>query len=460
MNVDNFVREFKEIFICDRNLEYILNYSRELVTNKYLPETTGNINFEDGYYKKILQNSQDEIFSNYIDTALQEFKKNKTGNLQIPLMVLNKVAIDNIVKNIEKDIKIKKQEIKIPNEDQKEIKNDFKKINTDTKLKPYIPPKKQDTEQITEKITEKIIEKISEQITEQSTKQSIEQNTEQEKNKKYNSSNLIKQKLENTKYKHIKKFDLISNYFEIESEDTIFTGGKYDYELNIQNLKTISVKNFNILCDFYNITETNNKFYLIESKNKILINIPTGYYTSEELSIIMTELLNSESVNKQGYTVEKDKIKNRFTIKCKRMFNFSIQFIKNQELENGTSYLSSLNKIIGFKNYNYNNGSFFVGEQTPKVCFEKLYIKLFLDDKEVFMFKSSKTFTYFINIPIDMEKFRGRFCKYYQNDIFELDENENLSKLSFEIYTDESKIVPITDKLTFDTTILLEYFEY
>jgi hypothetical protein len=137
-----------------------------------------------------------------------------------------------------------------------------------------------------------------------------------------------------------------------------------------------------------------------------------------------------------------------------------MEFEKTQESETETSYLSSLNKILGFKNYNYNNGSFFVGEQTPKACFEKLYIKLFLNDKEVFMFKSSKTFTYFMNIPIDMEKFRGRFCKYYQNDIFELDEHENLNKLSFEIYTDESRIIPVTDKLTFDTTILLEYFEY
>jgi hypothetical protein len=240
----------------------------------------------------------------------------------------------------------------------------------------------------------------------------------------------------------------VSNLVQFSSAYSSFKVGTYTFDYSIDNIKRLSLSSMSLVCNIYNITETNNKFLFTEDNVKSTITIPIGYYNTVSLAECLQGLLTQASPNKLEYNVNFSKIKNKIYIQTSDTFN--IEFPQSDFL--------SLNRILGFTKEQYMNNNIYVAESHPcSNVFDKLYMKVFLDDKEVSQVTMSySNFTFFETLYLDLD---NQFSKcihipFQFADTFDVEENLSVSQISFEFWaTQEHKMKHFLD---FDIILNIE----
>jgi hypothetical protein len=219
----------------------------------------------------------------------------------------------------------------------------------------------------------------------------------------------------------------------------------------------------------YNINEYNNKMYLIEQNNKILITIPVGYYSVDQLLIVMSTLFNNASINKNKdykFYANLNTIKNKIYFGCelndrekfKRNVVFGMSFIY-EKYPKSNQRVSSLHEILGFEKSEYINNTTYVTENPPNTCiFEDLYVKMFINDMELKKYNTSdSSFSYYQCLNLNMGGDFGKMVRFSQEDhpydIYNKD--YTINSIGFEFYNSNMNI--INTPVRFDTTFSFEY---
>ena len=193
----------------------------------------------------------------------------------------------------------------------------------------------------------------------------------------------------------------------------------------MKNIKSVNLDNIQIKCNLYNITENNNKFYLIEQDSKILVSIPVGNYNLDSLLSCISESINDVSINaNKGYVykVFNNRFKNKVCFLCDlvdkdkilRPVTFGLSF------SNAKSNNKPLYKMLGFNKIEYTNSTLYIAEDFHNInIYDELYVRLYIDGKELQKYEtSSKDFSFFEKINLDMEKdFGKRVCISFENPI-------------------------------------------
>lgn len=265
-------------------------------------------------------------------------------------------------------------------------------------------------------------------------------------------------------------FDLIQTHsHQFCSEDSIFTNANYLFKFSLNNAKSIHLDNIKIKCYMYNINEHNNKFHLIEQSSKTLITIPIGYYDINTLLNTISNVLNYKSVNKNKDYVYKayiNTIKNKVCISCETSKD-TTDALQTKNILFGISFgnTSRLSNILGFYKDEYFNNNMYMAETHPNInIYDEIYLRLYLNNKEVRRYSSSKkNFYYFQIFDLDMVKSFSKniIFDYNKNNenissVFEItQDNLDINELSIEFYDTNTNI--INDNIFFKCTITFEY---
>ena len=274
--------------------------------------------------------------------------------------------------------------------------------------------------------------------------------------------------LKNVEKYESQEIELSTVFHHLFSKHAVVQSGRYNYGLNIENVESINLDSINILYNMYNINEYNNKMYLIEQNNKVLITIPVGYYSIDQLLIVMSTLFNNASINKnKDYKFHSNlhKIKNKIFFSCelnekekfKRNVVFGMSFIYDKYPKNDKR-VSSLQEILGFEKSEYINNTTYVTENPPNICiFEDLYVKVFVNDIELKKYNTSdSSFSYYQCLNVITDSDFGRVMRFPQGyspyDIY--NENYIINTISFEFYNSHMNI--INTPIRFDTVLSID----
>jgi len=191
----------------------------------------------------------------------------------------------------------------------------------------------------------------------------------------------------------------------------------------------------------YNINEYNNQFAIYENDNHILINIPIGYYKIEELVNTIEILLNKMSINKYRYKVFHDHFKNKVFFTCTSRDEIPVNFIL---LFQNRDIYTPLHKMLGFKLLEYSGNNIYVSENHAKEnIFDNIYIRMFLDNKEVCKYIMSNGCSYFecFNLNYGNHFGKGFDIKNEEIDAFDMFENIDCKNISIEMMDAEGKMI-------------------
>lgn len=246
---------------------------------------------------------------------------------------------------------------------------------------------------------------------------------------------------ENDHFEDLEDNDLNFTLKHFLSEDADFKFGRYYYKYILKNVKSLSLHSIKITCNIYNINEYNNKFYILYENTRKLINIPIGYYSMSNLLQCLNKLINNIENQDSNLKIEvsqmvevyKDNIKNKIIFASKILQQFGIYFIPN----NKNIYNNyTLQEILGFKNIEYINNSYYISEKHPiNNIYDDLYLKIFINDKELHKYNTTKdNFSYYEVVSIDMDKLFGKSITYKPNNIdpYDIYENININTISFQ----------------------------
>jgi hypothetical protein len=270
-----------------------------------------------------------------------------------------------------------------------------------------------------------------------------------------NTSN-ITNKSNEINIKNNKNNEIMTSYHLI-SNDSYFENGTYKFKVECDKIKSINLIRFWMQCNMYNINEYNNKFYIYENDYKITINIPIGYYKIEELVNTIEILMNKFSINKLKYKVFRDQFKNKVFFTCFTRDDIPLNFILMFENQN---LYTSLNKILGFKLLEYSGNNIYVSENhVQENIFDNIYLRLFLDDKEVCKYIMSNGSSYFECFNLNYGNYFGKGfdIKNEDMDAFDMFENINCNEISIELVDIEGKL--LLKPIEFHIVIGLECLE-
>ena len=170
-------------------------------------------------------------------------------------------------------------------------------------------------------------------------------------------------------------------------------------------------------------------YRLIANGVQLDITIPIGYYSLEDIQIVINNLLNKQSNN--NYKLHLDKHKYRLMITSNYPFN--IKFAEG---------IGSLKQLLGFKMAEYMTSNMYIAENAPlNTLFDHLYLKIFINHHELPRITSPKNnFNYFQGFSIKYEEFFGKNY-YYENrfaEPFDIYEQINLDSLSLELWLENN----------------------
>jgi hypothetical protein len=382
---------FLNIFISEKNSVYLFDIIISKIINIY-PQFKNIIITNLNQYKSNLIDLQNYIFKDYFYKLYNN--TNQTGNVDLEeiLISLNQITIKHF-------------EIIL-------IQNLQQKSSQQSPSQPLQQPQQQLPQPQQLSLQQPLQQPL--QQTQQLSLQQPQQPLQQSQSK---TSNL--------------QFDL-KHFF---SEDADFKYGKYYYKYSLKNIKSLSLQSIKIVCNIYNINENNNNFYILYENKKQLISIPIGYYSINDLVKCLNKLLKNEEFQ---IIVYKDNIKNKIIFKCEFIARsitniFSIHFMSgNSNIYNNYS----LSEILGFKETDYINNSYYISENHPiNNIYEDLFLKIFINDKELTKYNTTKyNFSYFETISIDMDKSFGKSLKYTPTiiDPYDIYENINVNTISFQ----------------------------
>ena len=434
--MSDIVNRFKNVFISPNNSNYLFN----IIINK-LNQRNIHVTENLELYKQNFLELQSMIYNdNFVNIYNDHFNKNQSVNLEDVLIKLNQIAVTKFEFILSQNYIQKNYLQQIQQNEQKQnvlIENN-KKNNYKSNKKNHVMVKKdKDTNTLERGIIEK---KDKNTITENNT----------------------------TKINFI-------NFF---SDDANFINNKYEYDIKIENLKSIYLESINLLYDMYNITNYNNKFYLLEGSHKHLITIPIGFYVIDKLLDIITKSINFVSINKNNdykFLIYKNKIKNKVYITCDWIKSINDKDIKRQEkdksvLDFGIIFVSnntsqnnySLCEILGFDKNEYLNNNMYIGEKSPiENIYQNIYFKLFINDIEIERYYTTKeTFTYYDKINFNLQSNYGnKICHIPNlNTPYDIDEELEMNKISFQFNNSIDYIINLP--LNFDIVMGFEYITF
>lgn len=470
MNSNNIAESFKHIFISQKNSGYLFDLISNKVTNSkpHLKNIfLDNINL----YRENMIDIQQLIFKDFFNIIYN--KSVSSGNLDLEdiLIELNKITVSKFEFILLNDLtnkfqhfsnhQKKEQFIKIPNNQiQQNIQSSQKlhneKSQQDTNNKQDINNKQDTNKQDT----------------------NSKQNTNRKQNINVKKQQGDRQDNNNEDYSQDYNEDYSEDYSEDEddykiyykeffSENAIYEDGSYKFPFHLQNIKSVNLDKIKIKCNFYNINEYNNKFYLIEQNNKTLITIPIGYYDTEFLLQVISECMNGASINKKKdyyYKVYNNAIKNKICFcselihpdRINRPITFGISFLENNDPDKN---IPSLQKLLGFHKNDYFNNNFYIADDFSDInIFDELYIKLYINDQEIYKYDSSnKDFHFFESIDVDMNKMFGKtLTLQLDNNPFYIN-NQNLKMNNLKIILYNSYNSYISTPVWFKFSISFEY---
>ena len=434
--MSDITKSFKNVFISQKNSGYLF----ELIITKILQNNA--------HYKKYVINHIDIYKSNIIDlqsfifednfaNVYNEMKSTESVDLEQILILLNQITIVRFENLILDDLYKKHQ----------------------SHITEQIDDKVESSDVRSER--ERTERERTERIRESEARESEARESEARESK-------ISCDLKNVEKYESQEIELSTVFHHLFSKHAVVQSGRYNYRLNIENVGSINLDSINILYNMYNINEYNNKMYLVEQNNKVLITIPVGYYSIDQLLIVMSTLFNNASINKnKDYKFHSNlhKIKNKIFFSCelnekekfKRNVVFGMSFIYDKYPKN-EQRVSSLQEILGFEKSEYINNTTYVTENPPNICiFEDLYVKVFVNDIELKKYNTSdSSFSYYQCLNIITDSDFGRVMRFPQGyspyDIY--NENYIINTISFEFYNSHMNI--INTPIRFDTVLSID----
>lgn len=249
------------------------------------------------------------------------------------------------------------------------------------------------------------------------------------------------------------------------SNDIVCNNGEYIFQLNdnketqksmektyksVPTIKELSIKNFELYNNLYNITEYNNKIELCENSLKLNIVLSTGCYDLaslvEHINIQFNE--KSEKLGRQiKYECEYNKRKNRINIRANNKFNF--RFIEN------VNNFIPLRFLLGFSDNEYMNNDCYISDNDPVVnIYDSIYLSIKTDDNSLNTISASSNFEYYCKINMD---YLNTFC----NNVICIgscvericNSEENIKSIKIEFYyrhNIHNKFYKITKNLLFN----------
>jgi len=447
--MSDITKSFKNVFISQKNSGYLF----ELIITKILQNNA--------HYKKYVINHIDIYKSNIIDlqsfifednfaNVYNEMKSTESVDLEQILILLNQITIVRFENLILDDLYKKHQSHITEQIDDKVESSDVRSERERT-----------ERESEARESEARESEARESEARESEARESEARESEARESK-------ISCDLKNVEKYESQEIELSTVFHHLFSKHAVVQSGRYNYRLNIENVGSINLDSINILYNMYNINEYNNKMYLVEQNNKVLITIPVGYYSIDQLLIVMSTLFNNASINKnKDYKFHSNlhKIKNKIFFSCelnekekfKRNVVFGMSFIYDKYPKN-EQRVSSLQEILGFEKSEYINNTTYVTENPPNICiFEDLYVKVFVNDIELKKYNTSdSSFSYYQCLNIITDSDFGRVMRFPQGyspyDIY--NENYIINTISFEFYNSHMNI--INTPIRFDTVLSID----
>ena len=443
--MSDIVNRFKNVFISPNNSNYLFN----IIINK-LNQRNIHVTENLELYKQNFLELQTMIYNdNFVNIYNDYFNKNQSVNLEDVLIKLNQIAVTK-----------------------------FEFIVSQNYIQKNYLQQIQQNEQKQNVLIENNLEQNEQ-------KQNVHERINKKNNYKSNKKNHVMVKKEERGIIEKKDKNTITennttkiNFINFFSDDANFINNKYEYDIKIENLKSIYLESINLLYDMYNITNYNNKFYLLEGSHKHLITIPIGFYVIDKLLDIITKSINFVSINKNNdykFLIYKNKIKNKVYITCdwnktnndkdihqkikdKSVLDFGIIFVSNNTSQNNYS----LCEILGFDKNEYLNNNMYIGEKSPiENIYQNIYFKLFINDIEIERYYTTKeTFTYYDKINFNLQSNYGnKICHIPNlNTPYDIDEELEMNKISFQFNNSIDYIINLP--LNFDIVMGFEYITF
>ena len=243
-------------------------------------------------------------------------------------------------------------------------------------------------------------------------------------------------------------------YCHFFSQDALIKDGTYHFKVALPKtpVKSIAFQNFVLTCDWFNVTEFNNKMTLTESESQpINISLPVGFYNCTELTQQLQNTLNDVSPNKLSYTVGIMDHNNKVKISCKTrdgaipvMFNLGF-CDKHLQFNN-----FSINELLGFKKKDYCNNNCYIGEESvARNAYNEIYCKVLVNGSNVQRIKSSiNDFSYFTYIQPDYD---SKVVCTNNSEEFVFEQEIEIQNISFQFWN--TRNYSITVPFAFDTVV-------
>ena len=489
--MSDITKSFKNVYISQKNSGYLF----ELIITKILQSNA--------HYKKYVINHIDVYKSNIIDlqsfifednfaNVYNEMKSTDSVDLEQILILLNQITIvrfenlilDDLYKkyiedhqsHITEQIDDKVESSDVRSERERSERERTERIRTERESEARESEAREREARESEARESKSRESKSRESGSResrsresgSRESGSRESGSREREARKSSERKISCDLKNVEKYESQEIELSTVFHHLFSKHAVVQSGRYNYGLNIENVESINLDSINILYNMYNINEYNNKMYLIEQNNKVLITIPVGYYSIDQLLIVMSTLFNNASINKnKDYKFHSNlhKIKNKIFFSCelnekekfKRNVVFGMSFIYDKYPKNDQR-VSSLQEILGFEKSEYINNTTYVTENPPNICiFEDLYVKVFVNDIELKKYNTSdSSFSYYQCLNVITDSDFGRVMRFPQGyspyDIY--NENYIINTISFEFYNSHMNI--INTPIRFDTVLSID----
>lgn len=380
----------KNQYFSQQNLEFIL----QLINNKKI---------ESSLIHEITFRIQNDIYNTFIHNIARQKKNINPNSIEELLVTLNKMTIESIKNEIEAPSQLRKY--KNFTEPEQSYESSYP-VQKDLNEKSYVEHGIQTDNIQTLNIQAPIIQKNI-----------------QSKN----------------------------NFIHFFSADNSYNNGVYKFEIRKTNIKSITIRNFELYNNLYNITEHNNKIELSESSLKTNITLSVGCYDIHELIEHIKKQFNDKSGKQITYDISYNKNKNKINISSDKQFN--IRFI-----ENNVANIVPLRFILGFSKSEYINNNNYTSDKEPIIdIYNNIYIKV--QGNDTLNTQVSKNFNYYSKLNIDYLHTFGNnvIClkEFILDNLF-----MDIDDLDIELYyrhNAHNNFYKITKEIIFNFTLELNY---
>lgn len=416
MGITQLYEDIKLIYLSQQNVQFVNNFTQNKLSEMNVP----NPNEQEliSTMNEVLEKQLPIIFQKELKNVSIDDLKTKYENIVINL---NKKALTQLFEEFslkKKRDQYKKNKLSTIREEEQPVQEET--TTTNTTISPIVSSQNQNT-------TSNLKESES-QTEDLKTSTSTSTNT---------STSTRTNSIENTTNEH-KRLLLFS-----DKRDKILFPHSNEYQienLNIKNVKNISLKRLIITNRIYNINNTNNSLILIENNQKTTINLPVGRYTENILLDKISSLLTRCSTKDDlVYHCKLDPILR----KC------ILSVSGNGSLQNhyfGIDFCSDLNKILGFNKKIYLNNNKYLAESFIDLHNQDtLFLKL---NKQYNLVKTndSEQFEFFEMINVSPYNFNDKIDISFNNIGYTKNKSFDVNDLNIEWVNENNKKIELNSE--------------